>query len=122
MKKRFWFRFWSNGYGICFTHKSKVLFSIRNGYRKSLFILGYYIYILKPMKLTEQNKVELKFVTKLIQKLIGWTLVIGSIILIYLSGDIDKPLLKCEPKVILLTATMIIGIWILIKNNKNGLK
>jgi len=48
--RQFWFRFTKHGYGICFTPKSEALFSIRNGYRKSVFLFGWYIYILKPYK------------------------------------------------------------------------
>ena len=49
-RKEFWLRFWRNGLGICFTPKNEALFSIRNGYRKSLFIFGWHIYFLKPQK------------------------------------------------------------------------
>lgn len=48
--KSFWFRLFRKYYGISFTHKEDALFSVRNGYVKSLFIFNYYIYILKPIK------------------------------------------------------------------------
>lgn len=50
MKKVYWFRFYPNGFGLCFTHKSKALFSIRNRYKKSLFIFNWYIYFIKPLR------------------------------------------------------------------------
>ena len=48
--KSFWFRFFKNWYGVSFTHKEDALFSIRNGYKKSIYFFNYYIYILKPIK------------------------------------------------------------------------
>lgn len=49
--KQYWFRFYKNGFGICFTHKDNALFSLRNGYTKSLFIFNYYIYFLPKINL-----------------------------------------------------------------------
>jgi len=48
--KQKYFRFYKNWYGICFTPKEEAFFSLRNGYRKSIFLFGWYIYLLKPVR------------------------------------------------------------------------
>lgn len=49
-RKEFWFRFYKNGVGICFTPKSEALFRLRHGFKKSIFLFGWYIHILKARK------------------------------------------------------------------------
>ena len=47
LKKRgCWFRVF--GYGLAATHKDDALFSLRNGYTKSVLVFGYHIHFLKP--------------------------------------------------------------------------
>lgn len=51
LKQKYFFRLFFNTLHFHITHKDSALFSLRNGYVKSVMCFNYYFYFRKPLKI-----------------------------------------------------------------------